>query len=426
MLFFKEKLRKLSLKWRISLAFSALFLTISGLSLSYLVQAQRTAIERSLSEHQEILTETLATELDNRIALQSEAVRRVALAITPAQLADPEQLSALIASRAGIVSFFPTGIIIADRHGTVLGEAPRLGRTGQDYSGKPGFAQALATDAPLISEPYLEDRPKDPLVILWVPIKDASGRTIALMAGVMPLLDDRFLGTLLNRHLGQDGYFYVVSAQAGVIVASQFTQRIMEPLPAPGVNRMLDRFLAGDRDSGITVNSRGVEALTSARSIPATGWILVASLPTAEAFRPILAMERQMAAFMATITVATLALLWLILTGFLRPLATATRRIRAMAAGQEPLGPLAVGKGSEVDALLSSFNDLQRQITQSQEELHRNAGRIEAIFASSPIGLAFVSENRTLLAVNAVFADIFRCDAKDLVGRSARVLYGSD
>ena len=64
-------------------------------------------------------------------------------------------------------------------------------------------------------------------------------------------------------------------------------------MAAPGVNKLLDRFVAGYEGSGITINSLGVETLSSAKQIPSTGWIAQIVLPSEEAFAPVRAMRPQ-------------------------------------------------------------------------------------------------------------------------------------
>ncbi|MCX8018032.1 MAG: GGDEF domain-containing protein, partial [Rhodocyclaceae bacterium] len=72
--------------------------------------------------------------------------------------------------------------------------------------------------------------------------------------------------------------------------------RVMQPAPAPGVNAMYDRYVAGFEGFGVAVNSRGVEELSAAKRIESSDWLLVAALPTDEAFAPIRALERQIIA----------------------------------------------------------------------------------------------------------------------------------
>jgi len=66
----------------------------------------------------------------------------------------------------------------------------------------------------------------------------------------------------------------------GPKLASSDASRSMEELPAPGVIPLLDRFIGGFEGSGNAVNPKGVEILTSGKSVPVAGWYASVALPT--------------------------------------------------------------------------------------------------------------------------------------------------
>jgi len=105
----------------------------------------------------------------------------------------------------------------------------------------------------------------------------------------------------------------------------------METLPPAGINPTIDRFIQGYEGSLIFNDARGVEVLTSTKNIPLGNWQLAASLPTEEAFAPILAMQYRM--LLATILLTFLAggLTWWMLKRQLLPMLNAVKAVASLA-----------------------------------------------------------------------------------------------
>ncbi len=425
MVFWKDRFYRTPLKLRVTVVFALLFSIGGGAAFFFLSASQRSAMERLLSDHQYTLTVAVAEEIERRLSIQAVAMERVAATIPPEALSSAGGLAALIASRAGVVSFFSGGIAVARPDGTVVGEHPALGRTGRNVAGLPSFREALAGGAPLYSPPFFSDILQEPAVAMWVPLKDGGGHIHGVMFGVTRLTDGRFVNDLTSRTLGEGGGFYIVDERSRVFVSSYDRTRIFTPIPATGVNRMLDRFLAGYQGSGRTVNSRGIDALVSGHRIPSAGWLLVASLPVADAFLPVERMWLRMAVIFAAFVLLSLAFLWVVLDRALRPLARATAVIRDTVQGHRPLGPLEGGGGEEAGALITGFNHLLRKVIDTEAGLRRSLARQEAILANTPIGLAIVGPDRRLLEVNDAFTALFGQGRDTLVGHCASALYGS-
>src|SRR3546814_2840282 len=62
--------------------------------------------------------------------------------------------------------------------------------------------------------------------------------------------------------------------------------------PPPGVNLLHDRAMAGYRGTGVTTNAQGVQELSTMVDVPATGWFVVARIPTEVALRPVNELRR--------------------------------------------------------------------------------------------------------------------------------------
>jgi diguanylate cyclase (GGDEF)-like protein len=151
----------------------------------------------------------------------------------------------------------------------------------------------------------------------------------------------------------------VLSPQHKLIVSATDPARVMQPTPAKGQNTLLDRRIEeGYEGPGVSMTSQGVETFTVSRNMKTTGWLVLAGVPTAEAFAPIATLRWQiyLAAFLLSLIMA------LVLHQVLRrqwaPIEEAGVRIRRMTVGQEPFAPLPVERKDELGTLLDDFNEL--------------------------------------------------------------------
>jgi PAS domain S-box-containing protein len=215
-----------------------------------------------------------------------------------------------------------------------------------------------------------------PVFSLAVPLRDAQGKVIGSLVGVINLSSDNFLDRIISNPYGRTGGYLLVDRQQRLIVTGTDKSRIMEALPPAGVSPEIDNFLAGREGSAILRNPKGVEVLVSAKSIPVANWYVASTLPTAEAFAPIHDMQQRM--LLATILLTLIAggLTWWMLRRQLAPIGAA-----AAALGARPrlglLGePLPVTTQDEIGQLISRFNsllDALRRIVKDLGETQRIA-----------------------------------------------------
>src|SRR3546814_17417420 len=69
--------------------------------------------------------------------------------------------------------------------------------------------------------------------------------------------------------------------------SSSVPEMVLQSTPPPGVNLLHDRAMAGYRGTGVTTNAQGVQELSTMVDVPATGWFVVARIPTEVALRPV-------------------------------------------------------------------------------------------------------------------------------------------
>ena len=350
------------LSFKTRLLLTTLTLVVAGL---WLLAARVTSVmhdelEQLLAAHMDSTVDYVARDLDTKIQLRLDMMAEIAEDITPALLADPVRLEAELKDQNAPKSLFPSGIYAANAQGVIVAEQVALkGRLGGLIKDRPYFTDTMAAGRPMIGEPRLGQVAYKPIVPLTAPLKDARGRVIGVLAAAMYPADSNLFGLLEAAKLGKSGYFVVMSPRHNLIVSATDQQRVMQPLPAVGVNPLLDRRLQGGYEGpGISLTSQGIETFTVSRTMKTTGWIVLAGVPTQEAFAPITTLKRQVYVAALILTVVMVLVLRYVLVRQWAPIEEAGLRIRRMTEGKEPFEPLPVGRQDEIGALVGDVNQL--------------------------------------------------------------------
>lgn len=263
-------LANLSLKLKVTFFTLILFLLSIGL-ITYQFSAHlREELEVSLSEQQLSEVSFVAERIDNAVKLRIDSLALIANSITPQLLTDSPQLSAFLAERKAIYKLYKLGLIVISKDGRGLADFPHAdGRARADFSQRDFYRQVMTSGKPAISKPGIGRFIKDPRLVIAVPIFNKSKQIVGVLAGILSLSDDSLLSDFnISTHPNTSAYL-VVSPHDNLFVAATDKSRILQALPSPGINAMHDRYMRGYEGSGIAVNSRGVEELSSAKKSPA-------------------------------------------------------------------------------------------------------------------------------------------------------------
>ena len=253
------------------------------------------------------------------------------------------------------------------------------GRDKLAFSDSDWFQAALRADAPVMSKPQRGRASGEPILVMAAPVRDAAGAVLAVVAGVVALNSPGFLDRLQETRLGASGGFLLISPADKLFVGASDPAMVLKPTPAPGVNLLHDRAMAGYRGTGITFNAQGGEELSAMATVPSTGWFVVARMPAAEAFRPIEVLRDLVLKASLAILVTMVALLLLLLPRILRPLTEAARAMREIADGKRELAPLPVGRRDEIGDLVLGFNHLVAKLQEKEATLHHTMRRLDQL-----------------------------------------------
>jgi diguanylate cyclase (GGDEF)-like protein len=323
----------------------------------------------------------VAQDIDHSIKQRQALIAELVATLPPTLLQQPEKLALWVAERQRMNPLFNSGVLVVAPDGNgLLAQYPTLaGRAKLTFADSDWFQAALRADATVLGRPQRSRANGAPILIMAAPVRDAAKRVVAVLAGVVVLNTPGFLDRLQAARLGASGGFLLISPADKLFVSASDPAMIFKPTPAPGMNLLHDRAMAGFRGTGTTINAYGIENLLAIATVPSTGWFVVARMPTAEVFRPITAMR----SFILTGTLASLAviiaLLLLLLPRILRPLTAAAGSMREMADGERPLAPLPVRRRDEVGDLVRGFNYLVARLGEKEAALKASEARLEFI-----------------------------------------------
>jgi len=414
---FLSRLKTLSMKTK--LVSMVLVLTVCCiLAVTYVVETKLTQSMRSILEGQQFAAVSyIAADLNARIQLRMELLESIALRFTPAVLADPEAARQELAQLPALRTLFKGGVVLIAQNGHGIADYPPVpGRGAGAFEDQEYFKQVLVTRESVLGKPRIGRFSKLPGVTFSVPVKDDSGGVIGVLAALATLADPTLFGQVESAKMGQSGYIAVSAPKHGLIVSSSDPRRILQPFAKPGQNKMFDRFLAGFEGSGVAVNSFGVETLTSAKQIPATGWFAQLVLPTKEAFAPIYEMRRLAYSLAAILSLAAAFVFWRMISALLAPLVQASQSVLEMSAGSRELEPLPVSHPDEVGLLLTNFNLLVEERKLQEATLRRSEERFRAIYDQSPLGIALIdSGTGRFLHVNPKYTELIGYSKDELL-----------
>jgi diguanylate cyclase (GGDEF)-like protein/PAS domain S-box-containing protein len=353
----------------------------------------REDMERLLGEQQFSTVSFVAAQVGEEIGERFAAMEFTANEVDEAMMASAPALLALLENRPILQSLFSAGILVVGPDGTTLASVPvALGRVGVNYLERSHIATALREGKRAIGKPVISKQVHAPVVGMAVPIRNARGQVIGALAGAIDLSKPNFLDKITRQNYGRTGGFLIIDPSYRLIVTATDRKRIMEVLPVAGVNRFVDRNIAGYEGYSVLINALGEEQLASVKQIPAAGWYALLGTPVPEAFAPIHNMQRQILLATFFLTLLAGGLTWWLLRRELAPLITTVGAMVALSKANQIPKPLHDTSQSEVGQLTRSFNRLIETWTQREDALKKSEQNLAITLDS--IGDAVISTDQ--------------------------------
>lgn len=388
-----EKSRwRLSLKQKITLGMLAIFVIgIWALSF-YVTRMLRHDLQSLLANQQASTVSYIAAELNQALEDRIQALEKVARSIDRSMLDNPAALQQMLDQRTIFRDLFNSGVVAVGLDGVALADAPVVaGRRGTNYANNEATRIALAEGKAAIGRPVVGRVPQQTLFNINMPIRNANGKVIGALFGVINLAKPNFLDRIGEHRYGKSGGYLVVAPQYKLFVTATDKGRMLQPLPPPGTNPILDQRMQGFDGPAVAVNSLGVEILSSAARIPVAGWFVIAMLPTEEAFAPIRDMQQRIVSAAILLTLIAGLLSWWLLRSQLSPLVNAARQLNEMTGAGKPLNPLPVARQDEIGQLIGGFNKLLETLGKREAQLHIERDFFSALLQQSSDGVFLFS-----------------------------------
>lgn len=415
-----------SLSARVTLAI--VLLIFAGLAALALLVADRQEqrLKELLSSHQYALADFVAKDVDAKVRRRLDALAHIARRMADVPLDGEASFERFLADRQADSDLFELGLIAVkpDLSGAYSDYPALPGRRAARYQVSP-FADVARTLAPAIGPPTRARHADRPVVVMAVPVTDGSARLVAILAGVTAIESANFLEPINRQRLGRSSDFLVIAPSHGLIVTATDPARALASLPAPGTDKLLDRFERGFQGSVVGVDASGVEGLASGRVVSSTGWSVVAVMPTAEAFAPVRQFNRRVIGGAAALAV----LIGAIAAGYLRralaPLHRAALALDNMTHGHEPLRALAVEGPDEVGRMVESFNQLQQSLSAERGALRESEEKLRSLVQAIPDSVQLKDDAGRWIEYNVGAQRSFGLEGVDCHGRNELELVDS-
>ncbi len=303
---------------------------------------------------------TMAEHLEERIGNRLRALEAATPSIPIALLDHPAVLEQYLRSKTTLGTLFDD-LFIFDASGILIVDWPaHPGRRGLNLADRDYITAVREKMQSAISQPLVGRASGQPMIILAAPVKDAGGKLRAIIGGVLNLNKPNLIGEVSKTKIGNSGYLYLVSAQ-GKFIAHPDQSRILQAIPQRGINHALDRaFYEGFEGTEEGVNSRGLQGLFTFKRLPSTGWILASVVPSSEAMRPIINVQRNMVGITLLLILFLMPVLWFLLARLMHPLGQLADEMRSraahMALGQAPT-PIPLKGSGEIRTAGAAFNE---------------------------------------------------------------------
>ena len=374
-------------------------------------------MEHLLGEQQFSTVSFIAAEVNAEFGARVEALKTIAKRITPAMISNPKNLQTLLEDQPIFYLLFNNGVAVGGLDGTVIAEFPPLpGRLGANFMERDYIIGPLKEGKVTIGRPVMSKLMHAPAFVIAVPIRDAQEKVIGVIAGVTDLRLPNFLDKVTESRYGKTGGYQLIAPQHKLIVTGTDKSRIMQPIAAPGINPLFDRYLQGFEGSGVVVDSRGLEVLLSAKQIPMAGWFIVARMPTEEAFAPVHALQKRVLLATIFLTLLLGVLTWWMLKRQLAPIFTTIGTLAALSDSDQPSHPLPITREDEIGKLIGGFNHLLETLGKREEALQESEDRQKRMLANISDVIAIMDKDGTLKYKSPNIKKWFGWQPEDLVG----------
>lgn len=429
------RIRGFSLKTKMATVVSVLFLFIFAAGALMFESTFEEHFKKTIAEQQFELVSKVAKDIDTRIREAQKILIGVSKIIPIDDLNNyftmQKHLERIVESRFFIRTYFDNGILLYSKAGRLISEVPYSPeRYGKDFSYREYLRHTIRTRAPYISKPFQSTKPPyDPIVVFTSPIFNKKNEVTAILGGAVSLTRDTTLGGIANVKIGKTGYMYLYNTDRTIIVHPD-KERILQNDVPPGANRLFDKAInEWFEGSGETVTSKGLHVVGTFKRLQNANWILAASYPIKEAYRPIIKERWYMAGYTGLGIFLSILIILIVMRRNLSPLSELATQAEAIGRAEEHLESVRVETGGEIGALAFSFNEMMKRLHDREtslkktlEDLREREARISSIVNTTVDGIITVDEEKIIESFNQAAEKIFGYRADEVIGSNVSIL----
>lgn len=379
-------LPKSSITTRVTL-YTLLILVISIWAVAFYAGTMlRKDMLQHLGDQQFSSAAIIADEINDDFVDQIALLEKVAADLAKHMQSAKRSPQTLLEEHFLLEGLFNAGAYIAQPDGTAIATfPPDVNRIGLNYLDRDNVAAALREGKSGIGQPVMGKALQSPVISIAVPIRvPLDGRIIGALVGVVDLGQPNFLDKINSHTYGKTGGYLLVAPQQRLVVTATDKRRVMEQLPAPGVNPQIDKFLSGFEGSQILTTPAGVEMLASAKNLSVVPWKVSAMLPTADAFEPVVTMQKRIFEAAMACTLLAGAAIWWWLRKQLTPMFEATKALAHWTDLEHADQAITVNRQDEVGQLLQSFNQMLGALRDREQQLRDSEARFRTLMEQIP------------------------------------------
>jgi diguanylate cyclase (GGDEF)-like protein/PAS domain S-box-containing protein len=410
-----------SLKTRVTLSTLAIFL--AGIwSLSFYASAVlRDDMTVILGEQQVAAVSAAAAAVDSELDQRLRPLGTLAAMLMHVPPTEWGALQGILDTRPVLASLFNGGFIVYGGDGLpVHADGLPVGPTLGLPVAADAIQRALQRGVASVGRPSFYAPLQAAVFPVVAPIVDADGAVVGVLVGLTNLHVRNFLDRITDNRYAKTGVYVVSEPVSRQVVTASDRQRILERLPAAGVDPVIDHILQGQEGFSRLRDHQGMEVLVSTKVVTESGWTVAAVLPTEEAFAPIRTMQQRM--LLATLGLTLLAgvLTWWMLRRQLAPMLEAVNtlaRLSDPAQRDLPLQPLAIQEQDEVGELIGGLNHLLATLGQREQALRDSEERFRTLVEWSPDAVVVHVQGQIVYVNPAALALYGAVAPQQLVGR---------
>lgn len=404
-----------SLKTKISLTFTLLWMAILFSIAALTYHYFHTELKKSITAQQTALVNILAQQLDDRLELIHEQLKRFA-GLNTELFDDPRKLQRKINEEDDLRVYFNAGMLVIDQGGKIMAEYPfhaeRIGSiipTDSEY-----FQKSLAGKKPYISSPYRETLSGEPVIAFTVPILSGDGTLRALLVGRQKLWSEKFLGGLADARIGRTGYFVIIDKDRGIVMHPD-KNRVYERLKPAG-NQGLEMAFRGFEGTMENVNLKGVKGLSSYKNLRAAPWILGTFYPISEAYQPLnTAMFYLLLIVLGAGGISALIIRYT-MKRITAPLIELTEHVVTIDTKQGNDRLVRIDSQDEIGKLARVFNTMIQRIDEHQDKIDEEISFIESLVTNSAAPIFVLDRNHRIIYWNAALGKLSGHNADEMKG----------